>query len=780
MINLKIITSKTAFITAGIVLAGYLMLILTVINLGQDKLKESQYSELQLKVAGYADTLSYFFSVSQDNMLVLSQDKTMSTFFHNRSSGMSMAYGLGSSLFKLERLIEQLCSERTINETPIFKRISLINLDGSLIVDNHETPFNLGTINIEQVINKNHLVHIENLDNQITIKLLQLVYLNGDPIAVIVAQISNPVIIQQLTSQEYLGSASHLELTSDVGNIFIWDSLTNNISSKAGKYIAYKRALFLEAPIKTTPLTLNGWFQPVNEQALFTSHWFVVVISLLAIPVFCGLYFLIRIEHDNTVLQTEISSSHQQQQHLTVHNYQLEKEVSKRKASEKVLEYQATHDSLTDLANRSFSLTQLLHAIEVSKRNHTKILVMYIDLDNFKQINDTLGHNSGDQVLVESSKRLLAAVRKTDTVARLGGDEFLVVLPELQNNNQAIMLAGKILDLFEKPFQLQGQEFFTSTSIGLSIYPQDGESPEDLLKCADMALYRVKDAGRNSFSFYNASMNADVIRNVAVNHRLRYALENNKLEMYYQPLVDLKTGKIIGAEALMRWTDEELGFVPPDEFIRLAERNGLIHPLGEFALSKACQQVASWQAISPIQIAVNFSSIQFRDCNALLSQIKNILHETGLPSEKLDVEVTESLLINQEDELSEMLTELRNLSIQLSIDDFGTGYSALSYLQKYAFSKLKIDRAFVMNLENNEADRSLVTAIIAMAKALNMRVVAEGIELQAQADFLQQLNCEYGQGYLFSKPLPAAKFEKLLHAETNNFLRKKEKQVMEI
>lgn len=763
MVSTKWIFSKTAIISAGLVLATYLMLILTVINIGQNRLKESQHSELQLKVAHYANNLSYFFSVSQDNILVLSKDKTMSTFFYNRSSGMSMTYGLGASLFKLESLIAQLCIERKIDETPIFKRISLVNLDASLITDNTDAPFDLGSIDINKLINTTHSIHLEYLDGNLIIKLLQMVYLDGDPIAFMIAEISNQLIIQQLTTQEYVGSPSRLELRSDIGNIFIWDSLTTT-KTKTLNHLEKQPLLFLEAPIKTTPLTLMGWYEAVNEQDLYTSHWFIVVISLLVIPVLAGLYYLLRIEHDNTVLQTEISLSQQQQQNLTVHNYQLEKEISKRKASEKILHYQATHDCLTDLANRSYILKQLSHSIEVSKRNKTKILVIYVDLDNFKQINDTLGHSVGDQVLIESSKRLLASVRKSDTVARLGGDEFLLILPELKSDQQATMLAIKILALFGQPFHLQGQEFFTSTSIGLSIYPQDGENPTDLLKCADMALYRVKDTGRNNFSFYNTKMNVDVVRNVTINRRLRYAIDNNKLEMYYQPLIDLKTGHIIGVEALMRWTDEELGIVPPDEFIVQAERNGLMHLLGEFALTEACQQAAKWQVILPIQIAVNFSSVQFRDCRGLLSQITSILDESGLPSEKLDIEVTESLLINQSDELSDMLAQLRDLKIQLSIDDFGTGYSALSYLQKYAFSKLKIDKAFVMDIESNEANRSLVTAIIAMAKALNMKVVAEGIEEQQQADILQQLDCEYGQGYLFSKALPADEFENLLIA----------------
>ena len=771
MIGNKIITNKTAIIYAGLVLVAYLMLILTVINLGQSRLKESQHNELQLKVAHYADTLSNFFSVSQADILVLSKDKTMSTYFYNRNSGMSMAYGLGSSLFNLESLIKQLFIDSRIDDIPVFKRISLINLDGSLILDNTEKPFILGSINVNELTKNKHSIHTEHLDRNLSIKILQMVYLDGDPIAFMVAEINTEIIIQQLTTQEYVDSPSRLELKSKKGNVFIWDSLKNSNMMNRMQPLQNNDLLFLDAPITNTPLTLMGWYETVYEKDLFTSHWFIVVISFLAIPVFGGLYYLIRIEHNNAILQTEISLSQYQQQQLSVHNFQLEQEISKRKATEKILEYQATHDSLTGLVNRNYSLNQLAHAIDVSKRNNTKILVMFFDLDNFKQINDTLGHSTGDEVLIESSQRLLNSVRKTDTVARLGGDEFLLILPDLKSTQQATMLAVKILGLFEKPFNLHGEEFFTSTSIGLSIYPQDGETPDNLLKCADMALYRVKDSGRNNFSFYDTAMNEDVLHNVNINRRLRYAIENNKLEMYYQPLIDLKTDSIIGAEALMRWTDEELGFVPPDEFIILAERNGLIHPLGEFALNEACQQAAQWQKIIPIQIAINFSSVQFRDCNGLLSQIISVLDRTGLPKEKLDVEVTESLLINQGDELSAMLTELRNLSIQLSIDDFGTGYSALSYLQKYSFNKLKIDRAFVMNLETNESDRSLVTAIIAMAKALKMKVVAEGIEEQEQADFLKKLDCEYGQGYLYSKPLSGPEFEKLLIAEKSRLSR---------
>jgi len=753
------LSSKNAIILACIVLSAYLVLILGVINLGQTRLKISQQNELQLKGAHQAVLLSYFFSVSQNDIAVLSRDNTMASYFHSRSLGLPIQ----DELLNLSSLLQQTYLDKTFNGAHIFQRIALFNLDGSSVVNDNNNPFPFDTINSKKLTQEKQLIQVKKTENGMSIRLLQLVSLNEGAVAIIVAELSNQTLIKKLTAQEHLAHGSRLELRSAVDRLFIWDSL----SATPHHETEQDQLFFFEEPIENTPFTLVGWHENPKKLGIFTSHRFVLMISLLAIPVIFGLYFLLRIEHNNTVLATEISLSNEQKQKLALYTYKLETEIGKRKISEKMLAHRAMHDSLTGLSNRSFCMKQLEHSIAMGRRNHTKVLLMYIDLDNFKQINDTLGHAVGDQVLIESSKRLVTSLRKTDTISRLGGDEFLLILPDLKNNQQAAMLAGKVLSLFEQPFMVVEDELFTSTSIGLSIYPQDGESSDTLLKCADMALYRVKDEGRNSFTFYDPEMNANVQRNVALNRRLRYAIEQNKLEMYYQPLVDLQTGKVLGAEALMRWTDEELGFVPPDEFILLAERNGLIHQLGDFALTEASQQVAKWQEITPLRIAVNFSSVQFRDGKKLFSKIITILEQTGLANDRLDIEVTESLLINQDQQLSEVLAELQRLGMQLSLDDFGTGYSALSYLQKYAFDKLKIDRAFVTHLNEKQADRSLVTAIIAMAKALDLKVVAEGIEDQGQADFLRELGCELGQGYLFSKPLPAQDFEKLLIADNS-------------
>ena len=759
-------TSQTLIVIEGVVLTAYLALILTVTNLGQSKLKASQHNELYLKVQSYADTLSFFFTVSKDEISKLSVDRTMNTFFANLASGMSMQYGLGSSLFNLKKLINKLASERKIDQIPIYDRVILVDFSQSIITDSKpQKGFEFSHIPFAEMEKKDSKVLVFESPEGLKIHLLQTVYLQNTPVALIVAEISNDLITALLTTQENTNYGSRIMLNTPNGDIFIWDSL-NTSQQPISDDLSNK--IYIDAAVQKTQFKLVSWFKPLNEQDLFTSGWFVLVLSVFAIPMLFGLYYLIRIYNFNVHLKTQVSVSSLQRKNLTLQNNQLQDEIKKRKASEEKLEHQATHDVLTNLPNRKFGYTQLDLALTRSQRNNTNVLILFLDLDNFKQINDTLGHHAGDLILQQASERLSKAIRTTDTVARLGGDEFLLIIPDLMDNNDAKTLASKILSLFDRPFKYANQEFFTTTSIGMSIYPQDGDNSDSLLKNADTALYRVKEAGRNGFSFYNANMNKDVLRSLALDNRLRQAIMQNELEMYYQPIIDLASRKIIAAEALMRWNDSELGPISPDEFIPLAERNGLIHSLGEYALEQACTDAVEWQSIYPVNIAVNFSSVQFRYCDELLKIIQNTLQITGLAANKLDIEVTESLLINQNEELFNMLKMLKNSGIQLSIDDFGTGYSSLSYLQKFSFSKLKIDRAFIKNMETSDADKALVTAIIAMAKALGLSVVAEGVEDEWQASALQQNQCQFAQGYLFSRPVSASEFKQLLIKDNQN------------
>ncbi|WP_259396759.1 bifunctional diguanylate cyclase/phosphodiesterase [Psychromonas sp. SR45-3] len=764
MILRKWLTSKNSLLFGSVMLAGYLLLILTVTNVGQKKLQESQHNELHLKIQHYANLLSNYFELSNRSLSFIARNKTISTFYANKNSGMSMTYGLRASLFNVQQLLAERIEPNQDKRPPYFSRITLLALDGTIIADTaQQTGFNRGNIDLSALKSVDQKLLINKYQNQLSLRLSTTVYFQNKPIAMMIGEYNQSPIIALLDAQQYQGTGSYIRLLSEYGSIFIWDSLNNPEDFDLDNdHDDHLHSFHLNKKVENTSFTLEAWVEGVDNKSLFTSKWFVLLLSLLAVPVFSSLYYLFYIERKNSLLRAQIHHSTKQQTVLSTHNLQLEKEVSKRKLSEEKLAFQATHDSLTGLPNRSYSLQKLNDAVNNCQRSRKKVLIMYIDLDNFKQVNDTLGHAAGDIILQETGKRLKLALRKTDTVARLSGDEFMVIIDELQDLEQAKELAVKVLHLFDQPFKMNKHLFHTSTSIGLAVFPDDATDAENLLKSADMALYKVKETGRNNFSFFESKMNDDVNRKVAINVRLRAALKENTLEMYYQPLIDLSTQKIIGAEALMRWTDSQLGFVPPDEFIAQAEKNDLIDQLGSFALNTAAHQAAEWQKIAPLQIAINFSSVQFRHCESLLAEIQEVLLTTGLPPEKLDVEVTESLLINQEGELFDMLKSLRNMGVELSIDDFGTGYSALSYLQKFSFTKLKIDRAFIMNLTNNRADQSLVKAITAMAKALNLKVVAEGIEDKKQMQFLTGLDCEFGQGYFFSPPVTAEKFERLL------------------
>lgn len=766
MIIRQWLTSKNSLLFGSVMLASYLLLILTVTNVGQTKLQESQHNELHLKIQHYAELLSNYFDLSNRSLSFIAKNKTVSTFFANKNSGMSMTYGLRASLFNVQQLLAERIQPNQDKRPPYFSRITLLALDDTIIADTaQQREFNRDNIDLLALQSEYQTLLVNKNKNELSLRLSTTVYFQNKAIAVMVGEYDQSRIIALLNAQQYQGTGSYIRLLNEYGSLFVWNSLKNPEDFNLGDDRVH--SFHLKKKVKNTPFTLEAWVEGVDDKDLFTSKWFVLLLSLLAIPVFSGLYYLFYIERKNSLLRTQIHHSTKQQTALSTHNLQLEKEVKKRKLSEEKLAYQATHDSLTGLPNRSYSLQKLNDAVNNCQRSRKKILIMYIDLDNFKQVNDTLGHAAGDIILQETGKRLKLALRKTDTVARLSGDEFMVIIDELQDLEQAKELAVKVLHLFDQPFQMNKHLFHTSTSIGLAVFPNDATDAENLLKSADMALYKVKDTGRNNFSFFESKMNDDVNRKVAINTRLRAALKENTLEMYYQPLIDLSTQKIIGAEALMRWTDSQLGFVPPDEFIAQAEKNDLIDQLGSFALNTAAHQAAEWQQLAPLQIAINFSSVQFRHCESLLAEIQQVLLTTGLPPEKLDVEVTESLLINQEGELFDMLKSLRDMGVELSIDDFGTGYSALSYLQKFSFTKLKIDRAFIMNLTNNKADQSLVKAITAMAKALNLKVVAEGIEDEKQMQFLTSLNCEFGQGYLFSPPVTAEKFERLLRDQIN-------------
>ncbi len=429
-------------------------------------------------------------------------------------------------------------------------------------------------------------------------------------------------------------------------------------------------------------------------------------------------------------------------------------DISQRKQDEEQIRHQANYDALTGLPNRSLFFDRLSQAALPSRREKKKLAMLFIDLDRFKSVNDSYGHIAGDEILLEVGGRLNTCIRNSDTVARLGGDEFVVLLHDLGEVNDAAIVADKIIDQMSLPFNVGRRDFILGASIGITIYPDDTNDPEEMMRNADMAMYRAKEEGRNRYQFFTVGMQEHVRERLELEQDLRVAIDQNQLQLHYQPIVDAKTEKISSVEALCRWMHPKHGLVPPETFIPLAEDTGLITTIGEWVLREACRKVSQWQDSGiNIGISVNVSSRQHsKEFNPWITA--SIMKEYGVSSKWLTLEITETLLMDDNTEVIEWLNGFKELGISLSIDDFGTGYSSLSYLRKFPVDVLKIDRSFVQELPDNQDNVSLVEAILAMGNSLGLTIVAEGVETEQQHDFLQARDCKYLQGYLFSKPMP--------------------------
>lgn len=436
------------------------------------------------------------------------------------------------------------------------------------------------------------------------------------------------------------------------------------------------------------------------------------------------------------------------------------RDITERKDAEEKLLHQANFDSLTELPNRLLAMDRLSQSVKQAHRIKRKMALMFIDIDHFKKVNDSLGHAAGDDLLVEVSKRLMACIREGDTAARLGGDEFLVILNDLGKILESEFVVQRILSELAKPYVIDSRELFLSASIGITGYPNDSHDPTILLRNADTAMYQAKESGRNTYRYYTPELNKRARARLETETRLRKALEHNEFCLHYQPQIDMQENRLIGAEALLRWDNKDLGLVQPDQFIPLAEDMGLMPEIGEWVLRQACQDALNWRlkVDLPLRVAVNVSPTQVHG-KKLHHTVAAIMEDYCVPSDLMELELTESLLIDDNPEVSDTLSALHNMGICLSLDDFGTGYSSLSYLKKYPFDVLKIDRSFVSNLIDSADDAALCQAIIAMANSLNMAVVCEGVETEAQLDYLRSHGAKYAQGFYYSKPLPLTEFE---------------------
>jgi len=449
------------------------------------------------------------------------------------------------------------------------------------------------------------------------------------------------------------------------------------------------------------------------------------------------------------------------------------RDITERKHAEERIQYLATHDVLTGLPNRMMFSQLLNQAIESSRRHERQFAILFIDLDRFKIINDTMGHDAGDELLTEMAKRFRQSLRavdvvgrpkeRNDVVGRLGGDEFIILIEEITDLNQVAVVAQRVLSTAMEPMIILGEECRVTASIGVSVYPGDGEDELTLLKKADMAMYFAKEEGKNNVQFYSQNTQSQAFERLSIETNLRKALERNELYLEYQAKMDLKTGAITGVEALLRWKNPILGSITPTQFIPVAEETGMIVSIGRWVMKTACAQNIDWQnqGLPPVRVAVNLSLRQLMD-DKLLEDIKAALDDSGMPPNLLELEITESMVMYKPERLIEVLTKIKKMGVRLALDDFGTGYSSLAHIKQFPIDTLKVDRSFIRNLSQNSEDKAIIEAIIAMGKTLSLNVVAEGVETMAQDEFLREHICDEMQGFYFSKPVAPDQFANLL------------------
>jgi diguanylate cyclase (GGDEF)-like protein len=641
-----------------------------------------------------------------------------------------------------------------INGWPVFERIVLLDNVDSVLVDTEPSGRAVvPRLSAASEASRSTAVVVEPDGDHLQVALHARYFHKGMPAGYIIAWVDHETAFRELARNEHPGEEAALAVVDQEGRVLAGTILPSRDASTADGRSS------VGVPIPGTPFELVRQRPAGGAADYLTSPWLTTSLGLLALLVLGGAAVIQHTRTQNLLLHAKIEESKRQERLLSDHNRRLEEEMRVRLEYEQRLVHQANYDQLTALPNRTLAIDRLEQAMARGERTGSQAVVFYLDLDRFKNVNDTLGHQAGDQLLLQAAKRLAAVARSNDTVARLSGDEFLIVMADIEPGSSAEKAAERVAEMilrsFAKPFTVGGQEFFVSVSIGISVYPDDGTRAERLLQHADTALYQAKEEGRDTFRFFTPEMNRRAQRRATVEGHLLHAIEREELSVVYQPIVSLQTGAPLAFEALVRWQCAALGPVPPTVFIPLAEETGLIQEIGEWVLDRAAADLAGWGAEPTLRLAVNISSRQLRSPQRFLGAIESTLARHGVAPAQLELEITERLLLADLPDTTRALQELDRLGVRLSIDDFGTGYSSLGYVKRFPVDVLKIDRSFVSGILHNEDDAALVRAILALASALRLDVVAEGIESEAQADFLNGSGCGCGQGFWFSVPLPS-------------------------
>ncbi len=747
-------------LVASLLVLGYVVLLLALTSVGQQRLRDSVAAEQVHQLEKAASALGYFFDERRRDIERLAEDRALESFFANVALGMSMDYGLRASLRSLEKRIHRVVEKAGINGWPVFERIVLLDNAGSVLVDTEPNGRAVvPRLSAASEASRSTAVVVEPDGDGLEVALHARYLHKGMPAGYIIASVDHETAFSELVRNEHPGDEAALAVLDQEGRVLAGTRSTSATILPSDDTSTTHGRSSVGVPIPGTPFELvrqrpAGW-----AGDFLTSPWLTASLGLLALLVLGGAAVVQRTRTQNLLLHAKIEEGKRQERLLSDHNRRLEEEVRVRLEYEQRLVHQANYDQLTALPNRTLAIDRLEQAMARGERTGSQAVVFYLDLDRFKNVNDTLGHQAGDQLLLQAAKRLVAVARSNDTVARLSGDEFLIVMADIEPGSSAEKAAERvaetILRSFAKPFTVGGQEFFVSVSVGISVYPDDGTRAERLLQHADTALYRAKEEGRDTFRFFTPEMNRRAQRRATVEGHLLHAIEREELSVVYQPIVSLQTGEPLAFEALVRWQCGALGPVPPTVFIPLAEETGLIQEIGEWVLDRAAADLAGWGAEPTLRLAVNISSRQLRSPQRFIGAIESTLARHGVAPAQLELEITERLLLADLPDTTRALQELDRLGVRLSIDDFGTGYSSLGYVKRFPVDVLKIDRSFVSGILYNEDDAALVRAILALASALRLDVVAEGIESEAQADFLNGSGCGCGQGVWFSVPLPS-------------------------
>jgi len=734
-------------VTAQVVTASVLIIIM-VLFIVNKQLSEHTQTLLSNKAENIHEKIEQRIRYLVENTVLLTKNELMVN---------ALTDSLGRKRY-LPPLVENFMEGKNVTS------VDVVDYDGRPIFQTQRnTPLYNKSKNLRAALVLNQVsVYIQKDDNKMVI-ISPIEYYSTTQGAVVVVFDIASIVKEHLPFDETL----YMKLIKDNKPIFSYNYYPNIEYRSFTHYADDKTQMFKNLDVTLEiGLPEDIYRAPINEAIikLVLLSFIFIVISIITSTITANritqpileLYRRVKASGDNRdILCSPLGS-----------NDELEKLAKAFDERTLLLRYQAEHDALTNLPNRVLFIDRLHQAIKIANRKDEKIAVLFLDLDRFKEVNDSFGHDFGDKLLKVVSKEIKSILRESDSIARLGGDEFSILLDRIKNEDAIVDIIQKIMHTFKEPFSIENHKFFITCSIGIAVYPLNGETPDELLKNADAAMYKAKDDGRNTYQFYIDAMTDKAYERITLETQLRQALKNEEFEVYYQPQVDMSSEHIIGMEGLVRWHHPEKGFVAPDKFIPLAEETGIIVELDRWVMKSAIEQFMKWRAdgLNPGVLSLNLSMIQL-DHEDFIDEVKKIISLTSMPAKLLMFEVTESQIMGNPEQTIVMLKKLKEIGLGLAIDDFGTGHSSLSYLKRLPVDKIKIDQSFVRDIPNDSDDMELTRAIIAIAKSLRRSVIAEGVETYEQAKFLQENDCVEAQGYLYHKPQDAKSVTKLLLKE---------------